>query len=710
MNDPHEITVRVQTLEGVWETLGADRFRGVVPEGVHLTWNEWGPDTCSFVLRRNVNTLHPDLTTWTPIEVEVAGAITWDGRLKETPMAEGDDPTISVQAEGWQYALDDDVYAWNYVTTRLGGFQDMRSFATAALATHTVNWQTQTGDGNVLISLPTGTTVVTATGGCVVLDLGPGCNAITTSIDIATSFNTASAQLYVMGTDIPDWTGTSITGGSGRIDYKAGIALNDAVFTAANTMVTLSTTSITSPRRYIIILLYWGGGGGVTASETWIKIGGMRMSSSAGYLTSGVSNLKADTIIKHALLSSASQISTDVSNIAAGTFTIPEFALEGQHSAREVLSGVNAYENYELKMLTGRRLHFKPRPSAATLEIGEWSGADFQDASANSGDEIFNRVMVQGTGPDGQQLTVERFSEETAARVPANEHNPNGSFDTNTTGWAASASTTITRDTSTFHTTPACGRWERAGNLVAGDTLTYTFAGEVLAGVTYTVELWWRAVVSAGTRFIVRLGAPTAAMPNYTDNGQIDVTVTAPSWGGFGINPLAIKWVPRAKYPVGQFQMIVIAPTSSGAFYIDSVNLFRTPRFTLASRRGFLRTKILPVASALTIATATRIGDLYLTAHRTVPYKGGFQAVGTQGVRTAIGGAGVHPAHIPVGAIVRCAHRADPDTGGWGRDGKIAAVSYDHDALSSTVTLDENRAGFEALLSRLAVVQGQRRT
>jgi hypothetical protein len=56
---------------------------------------------------------------------------------------------------------------------------------------------------------------------------------------------------------------------------------------------------------------------------------------------------------------------------------------------------------------------------------------------------------------------------------------------------------------------------------------------------------------------------------------------------------------------------------------------------------------------------------------------------------------------------VRCAHRTDPDTGAWSRDGTIASIQYDHDSLTSTVSLDENRSGFDALLARLAVVVGQ---
>src|SRR6478672_1028388 len=125
--DPHEASVRVQVLGGTWETIGSDRYRGVAAEQLQLTANEWGPDTASFTLRRDPDAVHPDLLAWTPVEIWVAGVPVWDGRVKETPAQEGADFSLNVQCEGWQYHLDDDSYAANYVHTRLDDFADVRS-------------------------------------------------------------------------------------------------------------------------------------------------------------------------------------------------------------------------------------------------------------------------------------------------------------------------------------------------------------------------------------------------------------------------------------------------------------------------------------------------------------------------------------------------------------------------------------------------------
>ena len=104
------LTIRVQTLDGRWETAGVDRFPGVLPESLRLTANDAGPETCSFELRRRPGDVHPDLGGFTPCEVEVGGMLVWSGRVKETPTREGGaNAGISVEGQGWQYHADDDV-------------------------------------------------------------------------------------------------------------------------------------------------------------------------------------------------------------------------------------------------------------------------------------------------------------------------------------------------------------------------------------------------------------------------------------------------------------------------------------------------------------------------------------------------------------------------------------------------------------------------
>src|ERR1041384_4599882 len=61
--------VRLKALDGMWETVGADRLRGVRAEGLSASANRWGSDTCRFTLKRPPGGVFPDLTAFTPIEV-----------------------------------------------------------------------------------------------------------------------------------------------------------------------------------------------------------------------------------------------------------------------------------------------------------------------------------------------------------------------------------------------------------------------------------------------------------------------------------------------------------------------------------------------------------------------------------------------------------------------------------------------------------------
>lgn len=319
--------------------------------------------------------------------------------------------------------------------------------------------------------------------------------------------------------------------------------------------------------------------------------------------------------------------------------------------------------------------------------------------SANSGDEIFNRVIVEGTGPDGAQMQVTRWSGELANAILVPVATPaltNPSFDVNVTGWTMTGPSTFTRDTGAglFDSAPASGQLSCGAGAT---TLETTLTGTFLRGLTY--RLTWK--MQSNNPYLqvgrARLGV--------LGTDERSVSLDFPS--ALTFYPYSISWTPQADYTGVKFHCDV--QTASDTLWLDTFMLYRSLT-TLVDRRGFVRTKILPVSSSITTTSGTRIGDLYLAAHKTTPFKGGFQVVGTGGVRTVKGGQEVHPAHLQPGQLVRLAHRIDPDTGAWGRDGRIAAVAYNHDSLTSTVTLDENRAGLEALLSRLAVVQGQRRT
>jgi hypothetical protein len=689
VNDPHEMTIRVQTLGGQWETLGADRYLGYYPEGLTFNFNVWGPDTCTFSVKRDPGTIHPDLTTWTPIEIEISGRVVWDGRIKETPTTGGDDPNISVSCEGWQYHLDDDVYAPMYVHSTLTDAVDERSTNLVDLNVMRQVFNVQVAEGNTVIGAANADVLTTGTGGAVVFDLGYGAAANRISIDVASSFNTATFALYVMGTDTINWEVAS----SGREDFISGQVGNAAPFTVAGTPVTI-TASVANAHRYITVMGYYTATGALGA-DIYFKITGLRIYASSTYESGGQSVLKANQVVSNAL--SKTVFLTDTSRVSAGTFSLPEFALGGMHTPREVIEGANAYENYETRVLVGRKVLFAPRSVSPSYEIGEWSGADFQDISAGSGDDIVNRVLVQGSNVDGTALTMERATAGPPSKAATEVTVANPGFEVNTTGWTPTAGT-ITRDATIFQTGVASGRsTSAAGGGLAGAFVTST---GLVPGRAYTLSIGARKAVANINNFIITLSFDGLFVGSRYDLPSLTYADASLPVGAF--TTLTMPFTAPSTSVTAQFLYTSIF-NSTDIMYLDNLQFTRSAA-TLVDRRDFRKTKILSISSMVTTTSASRLGDLYLAAHRTTPYRGSFKAVGQDGVRTVRGGATVHPAFIEPGNLVRCAHRIDPDTGAWGRDGTIVSVAYDHDSLTATVSLDENREGFEALLSRLSVV------
>ena len=75
-----DVSVRLQSLDGVWEVCGSDHARGIIPENVELRSDQWGSSRATFDLRRNPKEFWPDIGAFTPVEIEIGGARVWSGR------------------------------------------------------------------------------------------------------------------------------------------------------------------------------------------------------------------------------------------------------------------------------------------------------------------------------------------------------------------------------------------------------------------------------------------------------------------------------------------------------------------------------------------------------------------------------------------------------------------------------------------------------
>ncbi len=516
--------VRCDPLDAEWQTLGAGRFRGVVAEGIEATANAWGPDQLTFRVKQvDAGALRPELLPFSPIELEVDGQLVWAGRVRARP---SDEREHSVTCEGWQYHLDDDALDRVWVHTRLGDYRDQRTFLGANLAATAFHagGNVQNDDGAIVIGWSNATVFAVGSSVGVTLDLGPDSYGRRVVMTWDSSNNWASATAYCKGTD-----GEDATAGA---DNAFSFLMNSG---ASGT----SSGTLAANRRYIHVLLNQSTA--VTATgDIWLRIKSLKVFRNTADEAFNASILKASSVVAD-VLPFAPLLNQSAALIGQSGFAVPEHFTSGYASPREVIEGINAYENWEHRIGGSdlRTLVFQSKATVPEVVAGEWSGAQFADASV-AGDDIYDQATVTGTGPDGSVLVRKR--------------------------------------------------------------------------------------------------------------------------------------------------------SQSG---------------TLVDRQGFHRTKVLPIRSAGTAAVYDRFGDLWLGDHQLAPFAGKLSA--TSGLRRWLGGISVppHTLLLESGSRVHLAHRVDPDTGAWGRDGIIVGVRYTHDERSVEIDVDDRRDHFESILQRYGILVDQ---
>lgn len=227
-----------------------------------------------------------------------------------------------------------------------------------------------------------------------------------------------------------------------------------------------------------------------------------------------------------------------------------------------------------------------------------------------------------------------------------------------------------------------------------------------------------------------RVTATSFNIPDFWPNGRQTaraITQAANAYHGYllGVDPQArLFFAPYPTVPVcmvGQWSGAGLTDASSGAGdplynqvicqYTDAQNnpaevVVSDPSAgNLVTRQGFTRSQVLPLNTAATSASATQIGQVWLTQRQAQSFKGSLTVTGSGGVRSMTG-APWHPSVLLLqpGQLIRLADRVDPSTGQMGRDATIASVSYSHDSGQATVQLDNERDRLAPLLARLAVI------
>ena len=390
--------MRVLPAGEAWQVVGGTASPGVVPQGLTLSVNQSGPDTASFTLARSARLPWRDLLPYTPVDIEVEGCgLVWGGRIQSaTPTDQG----WTVTCRGWQYSLDDDLTKRLFVHQRLADWQDMRNWPACDLTGYGGALAMSTG-GVVQWQVPTGQ-VVPAVGAQgrsgVYLDGGASGAISRVIVGWQASNNTPSMDTWLTWHDTDP---TSTANGVQIATWQAG---------ASGTF----SYTLPSPSRFIGVQSHTVSGAAWTATVTsWMRAVSIMAAASTTYESGGKSALRASHVVAAAaalcpLLSTDTSLIQTSGLIDAGTAGIPHLTTEGGYETpRQLMARANSYHDWLMGVAADRRVYFGPRPTAPVGVMGGWSGSAFADAG-DQGDELYNRAIVNFTGPDGIPTQVIR--------------------------------------------------------------------------------------------------------------------------------------------------------------------------------------------------------------------------------------------------------------------------------------------------------------
>jgi hypothetical protein len=380
--------IRAQVAGGTWEVLGVDRNPGIIPEGIAPTWGPNGPDALTFSLRRDPNIEQPDLAPFTPIDYMPDGSdrVTWSGYLLEAPASED---AISVNARGWRHYLEDDRFSRVFIHSDMTGWQDVRSRLEAPLAKYTTGWQVNVGDGAATIGYsgahPSGGGT---TRGGILIDLGPGHQAEYIEFDylVAGSWASTATLRSAVGNDL-----TTVLAGGGT--------LQDLISLGGPGTPELAQFYATG--RYLVIFVE---SNVAQNPEATVRIQGLRVYGDDADVGVGITASKAIATVP----SYYPQLSQDVTQIDA-TALVLNHVVASDETGGTFIERLNGYHSWRWKIDERRRLVFKALPDRPVLVVDlAKPGADWKDASASSGADFYDEVVVLGQSGAGVPLRVRR--------------------------------------------------------------------------------------------------------------------------------------------------------------------------------------------------------------------------------------------------------------------------------------------------------------
>lgn len=681
-----EVVVRLQALDGTWETCGVDRLTRIFPENVSLSSDSWGPKTASFDLRRDPTLPWPDVLAFTPVKIEVDGQLVWSGRVSETPSREGAETVMTINCEGWQHHLDDDMLDKMWVCADPTRWKNFAEKLESDPASFPASWSVETGNGAVKMTWPAD--LKPYGGALVYFDAGPNGKIIKMTWKRSASAWIGNNALYVQGFNslYNIVTSTSLGAQTAVVDNAGSV-------------------TFTQPCRYAAFRMDANSWASAATVDSWVSFKDLTVYSATALESGGSSNLKASRVVTEAATLRAPLLSTNTSMITSTSTNLAEYAPEQARTGREHINAVDGFHGWTKKVDAFRRMNYYPKPSRAKYDSGEYSLKESSDSAGSAGAEIYNRVVVTGQDAAGNPVSVTRYPqnwEDATSKLGV----PNPNFtNNNVLGWVSEVpgQAQITRTTTAgeFETGVAGGKIVNTSGANGYGCIAGVFNNPQF-GRAYRVTMRLKSSVAnkqVGIRDLWDEGMGTTKEAIWSQ-GYTKVVTIGTSWTTVTYDVLPDST--QAVYGAGV--KLQLKNHATEAIYIDYIK-FEINSATLADRRGFLKTFNLSVNTMLPSdgVLAAAIGDAWLANHSTTSFKGDVTLSGPNSLRDRLSGQPVplYQLLADTDELIHFSDRINPDTGGMGRTARITNVTYTPLEDKAVVTLDNTRTDFETLLNRL---------
>lgn len=325
----------------------------------------------------------------------------WSGEIEATD-SDPQSRTTSITGRGRVDTMQDGlIYDKTYVRAGVDGGIDDRSIAGTALTNKDMAAEIKVEGGALSIQHAQGVPCIAGFHAVAMFDMGPNNLCSKMAFDYQTSGNTGNHLWYIFGSSTPYYSGGTVLLGTGGVAMNAGgagPARYGNIFTGSTAF------------RYVFVLTYCTAGY-TPGAPVWARFWNMLFATNNGYIgpsaTFASTLLSSDVAADLVANAGIPNISPSTALIATGTTPIEELESKGDNP-KGVLDRANAVDGRQwawtsdpipalLMRAEPTTARWAPLPGEFTIEGG---------ARASSIADVYNRVMVLWTGPDGTSNTT----------------------------------------------------------------------------------------------------------------------------------------------------------------------------------------------------------------------------------------------------------------------------------------------------------------